>query len=109
MENNIPDKNSKDKNLGAKEKISGIKAVVGSLYESLPVDDMTDLQLDITQFARKLREKYPDNYANYANYAIYHALIGSTAWDRADTVYDDFTGEDSVENFVKGLVEKYKK
>jgi hypothetical protein len=51
-------------------------------------------------FAQQLKAKYPD----CARRRAYHALAGSTVWEgAADTIEEDFPGEDSVAEFLQSL------
>lgn len=52
------------------------------------------------EFAKKLQTKYPD----CERYKCFHQLIGSTPPE--NTIEGDFTGDDSVERFLKTVADE---
>lgn len=95
------------------ERSKRIKADILRLYK-LPGENMHKVLEEVFDFAELLRKKYPKGVEKAAeSYAIFHDLIGSSMGEDSEAqypgiIYDDLPGEYSIENFVKGLVEKYK-
>lgn len=76
----------------------GIDELRNILREAHEID-LLGTNKKIVAFARHLRENHPD----YLHYRLYHFFVGSTPnYEMCDKY--DFSGEDSVEAFVRDLV-----
>jgi hypothetical protein len=95
-----------EKNIELSEKNKILKNKFQEFFLSLPKNKIPTVWDEITEHGQKIRRDYKDP----ERYEIFHVLIGSTLNKDAKTDFylqDDFLGEDSVEEFINNLIDKY--
>jgi len=92
----------------APENIQKLKeAILGRIMKRDNTSDLVELDSfmnDVVKQVAFLEKKYP----NARDYLTLHTLAGSSLVASKTVVYEDFPDDDSVENFLKKLDEKYK-
>ena len=102
-----PGQNPEERPLPFSERNHKIKDRLDGLLKGIHYKKFDEIQEKIVVFVSRLREKYPDSN----KYELMHIITGSGIPTRANfkPLEDDFPGEDSVEKFIDGLLEEYKK
>lgn len=104
----FPGEESIEKLINKLDKIREIKERVLTLYGREDLDEVMDIQGEITDFLKNLEVKYSNDHREYI---LYHVVGGSgpgIPWFEFSNEKIDFPGDDSIEKFIKSLEEKYK-
>ena len=83
-----------------------IKSLLDRLYGLVSGEKFLEVYDKLALRAKYLQKKYPD----YFNREVWHIMIGSSlGYKMMPVIEDDFPGDDSVEEFIKTLIEEYRK
>lgn len=78
------------------EKVATLRKIMLEAYDKAPV--RLDITRKINEFGYYLENKYPGCF----DYRLYRLLVGITPPEKGCSEFD-FSGEDSVEKFIKSL------